>query len=863
MNKHAKHLIRLLGVFMLSTMVALVYELIKEHLVAERLTRWESHGITIFLTSCLAAFAADLYFRHAARHREQLQAFQKRTDAFSKTLLDSLPVAVFFKDREGRYLGCNTLFADIMGVTDVSIRGKTVMDLWPSDLAATYHQKDLELMANPAVQRYEFRIKDRHGELRDVIYGKSVFRDEHGEVAGIIGSFFDVTDKKRDELRILELTQTLNSALDTSERQRGELTALLAAMSDLVWMKDATGVYLSCNPAFARLLGKPSEAVVGQRDAALFSSAVAQSREHEDKQAAIQTTPVVVEECLHGTECEERRFETIRTAVRAPDGRLIGIMGVARDMTRLHTLMDALAQARDEADAANRAKSAFLANMSHEIRTPMHAMIGMAELALNTELPPRAVEQISRIRSAAEALMVILNDILDFSRVEAGRIALESTSFTLNSLFERVTGVIGLQAEQAGIRLRVELGQAGDWMLAGDPLRLAQVLINLGSNAIKFSPAGEVVLSVKVIDEAGESAGLRFAVADHGIGMSVEQQALLFQPFSQADSSTTRKYGGSGLGLSICRQLVELMGGTIRVESDLGRGSEFSFVVSLPVQSRDGAAYEVVRTAIAPLSGLDNPEWAQLVGVDVLVVEDIDINQEIICELLQQAGVCTRLARNGREALEAVEMRRPDLILMDIQMPVMDGYTATRHLRARPEFRDLPIIALTANALHEERDKCFEAGMNAHVTKPVKLDVLRDTMLACVGKRSSASTASAESVEQMPDLHLPGIDVEKGLAYVGKVPLYLRVLGKFRSRHGITFVPDFERARLAQQQDEQIRLAHSLKGVARTLGAMQLGDLAEQLEASCRAGQASETMRLLAETASELKRVSDGLLVLE
>jgi signal transduction histidine kinase len=371
-----------------------------------------------------------------------------------------------------------------------------------------------------------------------------------------------------------------------------------------------------------------------------------------------------------------------------------------------------------QAEAANRAKSEFLANMSHEIRTPMNAVLGMTDLALRTEPTPAQRAYLTQARQAAQSLLRILDDILDFSKIEAGRLDLEQSCFSLDEAVGRVTLVVQHRIAEKNLSLAVRRGKGvPDW-LVGDPLRLGQVLINLVSNAVKFSDQGEIGLE---IDHAASPTGgvmLRFTVLDQGIGMTAEQAATLFRPFIQVDSSTTRRYGGTGLGLAISKQLVELMGGDIGVESTPGTGSSFYFTACFSLPDQD--QMEAARQGDLQSKSVDEAALVRKIrGLKVLVVEDNAINQMLAEELLGTvAGAEVTLAENGREALDRLERDRFDVVLMDVQMPVMDGITATREIRRQPRFDRLPIIAMTANALQRDREQSLAAGMNDQINKP-------------------------------------------------------------------------------------------------------------------------------------------------
>jgi len=512
-----------------------------------------------------------------------------------------------------------------------------------------------------------------------------------------------------------------------------------------------------------------------------------------------------------------------------------------------------LRQAKELAEQANRSKGEFLANMSHEIRTPMNAIIGMTQLALETGSFEERRDFIAKASRSAQSLLGIINDILDFSKIEAGKLELESVPMSVPELVAGLADVFASTAQDKRLRLRFDVAPTLPPGLSGDPLRLRQVLQNLISNALKFTHTGEVAVRVEQLSEMKGAVRCRFSVRDTGIGIAPEQLPRLFQSFFQTDSSVTRKYGGTGLGLAISKRLVELMGGTIGVHSVPGQGSTFWF--ELPLVRRATAEPDSESSAQSPPRHLR--------GRRILLVEDNRINQEVALHMLRRVGLQVDVAAHGGEALERLAQSTYDAILMDCQMPVMDGYETTRRIRALPGFAQLPIIAMTANALRGDRERSLEAGMNEHLSKPINLQQLYQTLGRWLpqpprdeaGPRPPSGThpAAAGTLAPQP------VNMQKALQRLdGDTGLY-RMVVEMLLADALVYLEQLRTARAAGDWGGTLHATHTLKSLAANVGAERLEEQAQVLEAASRRQDEPTVAQAIPGFEQELARVMASL----
>ncbi len=887
---------------------------------------------------------------------------------FNHVVVESSGPIMWIDHRSRQVTYANRSACEALGYAIDDMLGMGIADIDLSFSDESFRPIDTELRSTRKPVSVRTRYTHKDGTRLDVSTTVSLTHDGDGDI--YILSFKDITEQKL--------------AQRERERQQALMRSLIDSIPDVISYRDPQGVYLGCNEAFARLRGQPADDVIGHRLEALFPPQRAEIIRTRDNEVLRTLHKSSIEELVTYPDGTESLLETVRSPLRDQKGALLGVLAIGRNITQRKIVEEEIRAAKELAEEATRMKTDFLANMSHEIRTPMNAIIGMSHLALKTDLTARQRDYISKVQASGQHLLGVINDILDFSKVEAGKLDIERTDFDLEKLFENVASLTTEKSSAKGLELVFDISPEVPRALLGDSLRIGQILINYANNAVKYTEKGEVVITARVQERTAKEVLLRFCVTDTGIGLTAEQQSRLFQSFQQADSSTTRKYGGTGLGLAISKNLAQLMGGEVGVESEFGRGSTFWFTVrcgigqartrellplpdlrnrrALVVDDSDSAravltdmlhgmtfsvveapsgraALQAVQLAAAqgepfdivyldwrmpgmdgietarrlkelalpqapvivmatahgreemlqqagsagignvlikPISasmlfdatmaalgderaqprqaGATNPADVRLAavkGARVLLVEDNDINQFVAGEILRDAGFVVEVAENGQVGLERVQSHAYDIVLMDMQMPVMDGVTATQEIRKLSAYADLPIVAMTANAMQRDRERCFEAGMNDFITKPIDPQQLCAVLVKWITPPREKQAEDIPSEVIQPDLllpaieepsaapvlpddtglpQIPGLDTRTALRrMMGKKGLYLAMLRRYvdgqRNCAGeVLHALDDGDWRTAE------RVAHTARGVAGNIGADGVASLAGTLE---------------------------------
>jgi two-component system sensor histidine kinase/response regulator len=644
---------------------------------------------------------------------------------------------------------------------------------------------------------------------------------------------------------------TLSRSRRGAIEQRVLLDSVLNNVDAHVYMKDRERRYIYVNARTSEAMGLPAEAIIGKLDRDVLPGQAADAYWQQDRHVFDdgQRRPGQVVEFTR-PDGDVRQLWTIKVPILL-HGEVSAVIGLATDVTELHQL-------KADADAANQAKSNFLSNMSHEIRTPMNSIIGMSHLALKSVTNPKQRDYLEKIYHSSQHLLGIINDILDFSKIEAGKVELELLDFGLDKLMQNIASQLGEAAAAKGLRLAFEVEPGLAPQLRGDPLRLEQVLLNFAGNAIKFSENGTITVRARQVEDFGGAVAVRFEVQDNGIGMSAAEVGALFKSFHQADPSTTRKYGGTGLGLVISKQLAELMGGAVGVDSAPGKGSTFWFTARL-----DKALN------FLPADGEQvQPEVLDcLNGAFILLVEDNVFSQQVGQELLEHVHATVVVAGNGKEAIEMMLKQRFDVVLMDVQMPVMDGFEATRMIRADPRLRSAVVIAMTANAGKGDQARCLEAGMDEFVTKPISPNLLYEVIARWLrarpvrgGRRIPPPAPRAAPVSAPPPA--PGSELidEEALALTfGGNPVKMRKYALLFLESAHQAMAEINDAVARADRQRMAELGHRLKSSAKAVGAIGFANLCLALEAQAGTDVPADAASLAARMAELLVQLSEHI----
>jgi PAS domain S-box-containing protein len=674
-----------------------------------------------------------------------------------------------------------------------------------------------------------------------------------GDIRGYFFIATDVTEMRRSERRLQELNTKLIRAESFTRGIADNLPVRVAYWDSEERCRFANRVYCDWfGKSLDQVLGKTTVEIFGEDrspERAAFSS------------AALAGAPQKFESEETSADGRDGIWE-VQYIPDVQRGEVRGFFVLASDITTskrtqadLQTLNEELVAARDLAEDAAQAKAAFLANMSHEIRTPMNVIIGLTHLMLRDVHEPVTADRLAKVGDAAMHLLDIINDILDLSKIDAGKLVLAPVDFSVDALLARASALVTDGARRKGLALTVDRGDLPQ-TLRGDALRLSQVLVNLLSNAVKFTSRGSVMLRCDVLSQSGSDCTIRFSVRDTGVGISAEAQERLFSPFEQADGSTTRRFGGTGLGLSIARELAQLMGGAIGVESEPGRGSMFWFTARL---QQTGARQQVAPSPHDTVMASRNVEDAikeRHGAARVLIADDNRINQELATELLRLVDLQVEVADNGRIAVDMARRGAYDLILMDMQMPEMDGLEATRLIRQVPALDSTPIVAMTASAFGADRDACLAAGMNDHLGKPVNPATLYEKMLRWLDESHKtprlapvdppARAAEPPSPSPLPTdalEHIVALDVARGMSlFAGQRALYMQALGYFVDLYGegLAAVDRFVDGQPGATREAAGREIHSMGGAAAALGAVELESSAHHIDSMVRGERAAQ-----------------------
>jgi PAS domain S-box-containing protein len=819
-----------IAVFISATLFMTIYQLLKQ-LFLPGISIWQSHTLTIFLSSILASIGFQIA-RNMERsfENQKLTALRESEEKF-RHLADLLPAMIYEMDISGTITYVNDYSFKMIGYDESDLKkGFLAINIIAPEDRPKVQKNIMALYKGVVGLQNEYTAVTKTGKKIPVMAISTPILKE-GKPVGLRGLFFDITDQKKVENMLRADKERFRTYIDYSPIG--------------VFIVDEFGRYLDCNPAACKLLEYSREEVLQKSIPDILPA--------DQLEIGLGLFALLKENESVSGELNLRRrdgtpVQVILDAARIPDGKFMAFCTDIRERKRSEAelietnirLEEATARANSmaaQAEAASLAKSQFLANMSHEIRTPMNGVIGMMNLLSETDLTPEQRSFANIVKSSGENLLSIINDILDFSKIEAEKLALETIDFDLLKTIEETEEMLAPRAHEKGLEFSCTVGPSVHRSVRGDPVRLRQILTNLIGNAIKFTAHGKVAITVETKSENSERLTVKCIVRDTGIGISEEKSKILFSPFQQLDPSMTRKFGGTGLGLAISKRLAEMMGGAIGLESKEGKGSCFWFTVVLVKATPPKSAPLPAPVIKSPLYG--GPKRTGR----ILVVEDNSVNRTVATKTLEKLGFQTGIACNGIEAIEALGTSPFDLVLMDVQMPEMDGFEATTLIRSAttkaPDAK-IPIIAMTAGAMQGDREKCLQAGMNDYISKPIDMRALAKILEKWLPRREAESGDNKHSSDghaHEPAFNSTIFDYSGMMERFGNdQELAKKVIAIFIEdvpKQLVTFKENLLKGDLKRVEI----LAHSMKGAASNLGLEQFRSVAFSLEQAARKGE--------------------------